>query len=198
MFRFTGPVPCRQCQGLTHAAMVRSDVWQEDRLIVVEDIPAQICEVCQDRYYDTATQEALRALIQDDLKSATPKRVMEVPVCSLMGKYEPSEPIDCPECNRLTQAATVRSDVWQGDRLTVVEDIPAQICEACQGQYYDTLAQEALRALIEHDLKSATPKRVMEVPVYSLEGLIPEPPPLPPEASDVDERDIPNDFRNSG
>ena len=64
--------------------------------------------------------------------------------------------------------------------MIVVEDIPAQMCEQCKGQFFDTPTQVALRTLIEHP-ESATPKRVMEVRVYSLEGRIREAPPPPPE-----------------
>jgi len=82
--------------------------------------------------------------------------------------------MECPRCNKLTYPGLVRTNIWQGEeRLIIVEDIPAQICEQCGEQYYDPLTSEALRALVE-DLNSATPKRVMEVPVYSLEGRIPE------------------------
>src|SRR3990170_7939591 len=87
------------------------------------------------------------------------------------------EPFACLRCEKLTHAAVVRTNVWQGERLIVVEDIPAQLCELCGEQYYDSLVSETLRALLMDDLESATPKRVMEVPVYSLEGRIPEPPP---------------------
>ena len=104
-------------------------------------------------------------------------------------------PVPCRRCQKLTRGATVRSDVWQGDRLIVVEDIPAQVCELCQEQYYDSPTQDALRALIQGDLKSATPKRVMEVPVYSLEGRIPEPPSSPPGAAEEEETE---DFENLG
>ena len=93
MYRFAGPVPCHRCEKLTHAAMVRSNVWEGDRLIVVEDVPAQVCEQCQEQYYDNLTEDALRTLMQDDLKSVTPKRVMEVPVYSLEGRiFEPPPP----------------------------------------------------------------------------------------------------------
>ncbi len=83
----------------------------------------------------------------------------------------------CPSCQKLTYAATVRTNVWLGDRLIVVEDIPAQVCELCGEQYYDELTSETLRALVGDDLESVKPKRVMEVSVYSLEGRIPQPPP---------------------
>ena len=87
-------------------------------------------------------------------------------------------PRECPRCNKLTYPGLVRTNIWQGEgegeeRLIIVEDIPAQLCEQCGEQYYDPLTTETLRALME-ELAAATPKRVMEVSVYSLEGRIPE------------------------
>ena len=91
-------------------------------------------------------------------------------------------PMECPRCMKLTYAGVVRTNIWKGEvgeRLIIVEDIPAQLCEQCGEQYYDDLTSETLRALME-DLGSATPTRVMEVPVYSLKGRIPEIPESPP------------------
>ena len=99
-----------------------------------------------------------------------------------------TESISCPRCNRLTHAAVVRTNIWQGESLIVVEDIPAQLCELCGEQYYDPLTSDALRLLVE-DLKSAAPKRVMEVTVYSLEGRIPELPERPPGALEQEEQE---------
>jgi YgiT-type zinc finger domain-containing protein len=35
------------------------------------------------------------------------------------------------------RSATVKTVIWQGDQLFVVEDIPAQVCGSCLEQYYD-------------------------------------------------------------
>jgi len=94
-----------------------------------------------------------------------------------------TRPVPCPRCQKLTHAATVRTNIWQGDKLIVVEGIPAQMCEICQEQYYDPMVSETLRALMD-DLGLATPVRVIEVPVYSLEGKIPD----IPEAPEGEER----------
>jgi len=93
-----------------------------------------------------------------------------------MSKY--SRPIPCPGCQKLTHYAAVRTNIWQGDKLIVVEGIPAQMCETCAEQYYDPLISETLRCLLD-DLSLATPVRVMEVPVYSLEGKVPDIPEAP-------------------
>ncbi len=79
----------------------------------------------------------------------------------------------------------VRTTIWQGENLIVVEGIPGQVCENCVEQFYDEFVTDALRTLVVDDLRSAKVKREMVVPVCSLEGLIKLPAPpseeeLPP------------------
>src|SRR3972149_1143851 len=95
------------------------------------------------------------------------------------------EPSECPRCQRLMQAAMGRTNIWQGDCLIVVEDIPAQMCEQCGEQFYDDLVAEALRSFVEKR-EDVDPKRVIEVPVYSLEGHVRVPPP-PAEEEEIPE-----------
>ena len=73
----------------------------------------------------------------------------------------------------------MRTAIWKEERLLVVEDIPALICDACFEQYYDDDVADALRRLTNDELEAAVPKRHETVPVYSLEGRLP--PPLPPD-----------------
>jgi YgiT-type zinc finger domain-containing protein len=72
----------------------------------------------------------------------------------------------------------VRTAIWKEDRLIVVEDIPALICDACLEQFYDDDVADALRRLTLDEFADAVPKRTETVPVYSLEGRLP--PPRPP------------------
>lgn len=67
---------------------------------------------------------------------------------------------------------TVRTAIWREDQLIVVEDIPAQVCDACMEQFYDDDTAEALRRLTAEGFASATAKREVLVPVFSLEGRI--------------------------
>jgi YgiT-type zinc finger domain-containing protein len=78
----------------------------------------------------------------------------------------------CPHCQQPMTAATVRSAIWIGDRLTVVEDIPAYVCHACAEQLYDDDVSEALRRLAEDGFPAAEAIGEMTVPVFSLEGRI--------------------------
>jgi YgiT-type zinc finger domain-containing protein len=70
------------------------------------------------------------------------------------------------------RADTVRTAIWRGDRLSIVEDIPAQVCDGCLEQFYDEDTTDALRRLTENAFASAAPVREIVVPVYSLEGRI--------------------------
>lgn len=68
--------------------------------------------------------------------------------------------------------ATVRTAVWKDDRVFIVEDIPAQVCDTCMEQFYDEDTTDALRRLTEVGFSSIEPKREILVPIYSLEGRI--------------------------
>ena len=67
---------------------------------------------------------------------------------------------------------TVKTAIWMHERLVVVEDIPAQVCDACMEQFYDDDTTDALRRLTEEGFASATPKRELVVPIFSLEGRV--------------------------
>lgn len=74
------------------------------------------------------------------------------------------------------EPATVKTAIWRGDRLFVVEGIPAQICGNCLEQFYDEPTTEALRKLTEEGFSTDDPVRELIVPVYSLDGRIMRPP----------------------
>jgi YgiT-type zinc finger domain-containing protein len=86
--------------------------------------------------------------------------------------------VSCPRCGGPTRVDMVRTDIWEGDHLTVVEDIPAHVCDRCVEQFYSEPVTDALRRLVQEGLESAKPKREMVVTVYSLAGRIkmPQPP----------------------
>ena len=78
----------------------------------------------------------------------------------------------CPRCNGATVATTVRTAIWRGEELVVVEDIPAQVCQECVEQYYDEDVSDALRMLMERGFPASEAKKELQVPVFSLEGRI--------------------------
>lgn len=40
-----------------------------------------------------------------------------------------------------------RPVIWQGKRLAIVEDVPANVCEGCSEQFYDRSVNDALPRL---------------------------------------------------
>lgn len=62
--------------------------------------------------------------------------------------------------------------MWQGDRLAVVEDVPAHVCPSCLEQFYDDDVSDALRKLNEQGFPESDAREIIRVPVFSLEGRI--------------------------
>lgn len=86
----------------------------------------------------------------------------------------PSIPqVPCPRCEGMAVATTVRTAIWHADdALAVVEDIPARVCNQCMEQFYDEDVSDALRVLMERGFPRAEAKKVISVPVFSLDGRV--------------------------
>lgn len=78
----------------------------------------------------------------------------------------------CPRCGGSLSATTVRTTIWQGERVAIVEDIPAHVCGSCLEQFYDDDVSDALRRLAEAGFPKAQATREIQVPVFSLTGRI--------------------------
>lgn len=61
-------------------------MWQDERVAVVEDIPALVCSSCREQYYDDDVSDALRNLSESGFPEAEAERTIEVPVFSLEGR----------------------------------------------------------------------------------------------------------------
>jgi YgiT-type zinc finger domain-containing protein len=77
-------------------------------------------------------------------------------------------PLKCGLCNGITYEDTVKMSLWEGDRLVVVEDVPARVCEKCAEQYYDDLTVHRLDALRGRRFPVSEAKKMTEVAVFSL------------------------------
>ncbi len=88
---------------------------------------------------------------------------------------EPSGPppaAPCPRCGEPLVPSTVKTAIWQGERLSVVEDVPALVCASCSEQYYDDDVTDALRKLNEEGFPESSADKTIRVSVFSLEGRI--------------------------
>ena len=86
------PQACPRCGQSMHEAAVKTAIWREERMFVVEDIPAQFCDSCMEQFYDEDTTEALRRLTEESFASLQPKREILVPVFSLEGLIRRAAP----------------------------------------------------------------------------------------------------------
>ncbi len=85
--------------------------------------------------------------------------------------YMPS--VDCPRCGKTMRADIVKTAIWKEDRLFVVEDIPAQVCDACVEQFYDEETTDILRRLTEDGFPAVEARGEILVPVFTLKGRVP-------------------------
>jgi YgiT-type zinc finger domain-containing protein len=85
-------VKCASCGSAdARVAPVRSAFWHDDRLVVVEDIPAIVCGTCREQSYDDATVVQLDRLRGEGFPAEWASGELRVPVFSLRvrGAAEP-------------------------------------------------------------------------------------------------------------
>ena len=74
---------CASCGSASlRASQVRSAFWQDDRLVVVEDIPALVCGACAEQFYDDATVVGLDLLRGEGFPAGKARAELRVPVFS--------------------------------------------------------------------------------------------------------------------
>jgi YgiT-type zinc finger domain-containing protein len=75
--------PCSSCgKEALRPARVRSAFWHNDRLVVIEDVPALVCDACGEQYYDDNTVVALDLLRGEDFPADRAVGEIRVPVFS--------------------------------------------------------------------------------------------------------------------
>lgn len=74
----------------------------------------------------------------------------------------------CSGCGKPTTEKIVQVTMWNGNRLVVIEDVPARICEGCQEQYYDADVGEEILRLSGEGFPKEKMVREITVPVFQL------------------------------
>ena len=85
--------PCPVCDSTdTRHGRVRSAFWHNDRLVVIEDVPALVCNVCGEQFYDDAAVNMIDRMRQNDFPLEDAVRELTVPVfsCTTVISYEVS------------------------------------------------------------------------------------------------------------
>lgn len=55
---------CEFCQGETKTRKVRKHHWHKGRLYLVENVEAEVCQECGERYYHARTLDKIDATIE--------------------------------------------------------------------------------------------------------------------------------------
>ena len=83
----------------------------------------------------------------------------------------------CTQCDGgELREARVRSAFWEGERLVVIEDIPALACSACGEQFFDDATAIRLDLLRGAGFPPEMARGELRVPVFSLDPAQPEEP----------------------
>jgi YgiT-type zinc finger domain-containing protein len=71
---------CAICHGALEEKMVTFTAWAEGQLVVIERVPALVCEACGETYYTPEVVDRVQSLIASD---AQPDRTVEAAVYQL-------------------------------------------------------------------------------------------------------------------
>jgi len=71
---------CDICGGNREKKLVSYHIFFEGRLVVVENVPAEVCGQCGEQYFDPNTVEMLQKTVWSKKK---PRRIIETPVYDL-------------------------------------------------------------------------------------------------------------------
>ncbi|MHC4066641.1 MAG: type II toxin-antitoxin system MqsA family antitoxin [Planctomycetota bacterium] len=86
------PETCEQCGNSTlRSELVRSAFWHEERLVVVENVPALVCAHCSERYFDDTTVMLIDLLRGEGFPPEKARGELRVPVFVLQDSVGHSE-----------------------------------------------------------------------------------------------------------
>ena len=81
---------CAYCGGSTHEGKVKTCLWEDRGVFIIEDIPARVCEKCFEQFYEEGTVMQIERLRRDGFPRRKAKKVIEVPVFSLAPLEKPA------------------------------------------------------------------------------------------------------------
>ena len=78
---------CEACESANlRKELVRSAFWHDDRLVVIEDIPALVCGDCHEQYYDDETVMRIDRMRGEGFPPDQALKELRVPVFSFRGR----------------------------------------------------------------------------------------------------------------
>jgi YgiT-type zinc finger domain-containing protein len=150
---------CRYCGYDTYKDFIKAVFWRGNRLIVIEDISARLCERCGEQFLDEQVTQKIEKLLKNpgaesrqiqvsvydisELESAEEYR----PFHSIRANRDSQTSLQCKYCESETVEELVKSAFWVNEQLIAVENIPAWVCQHCKAQFYDDETAETIAAL---------------------------------------------------
>jgi len=84
-----------------------------------------------------------------------------------MGKRLQNQKVDrCDLCGGELKSATTTLEIWRGEELLVIRDVPADVCQQCSEAYISADVSEQLDHFLEERHRHR-PERYFAVPQYS-------------------------------
>jgi YgiT-type zinc finger domain-containing protein len=171
---------CKYCGYDTREDVIKAAFWMNDELIVVEDVPARVCEGCAEHFLNKETTQQIQKLLKNPTEE--PRRQIRISVYDLSRLYslskrrrlrsikvkrEPETNLQCKYCESETVEKLVKSAFWVNERLIAVENIPAWVCRECKMQFYDDETAETIATLEQLKAVPEGAKRDVMVSIFS-------------------------------
>ncbi|MBU4076849.1 MAG: type II toxin-antitoxin system MqsA family antitoxin [Euryarchaeota archaeon] len=71
---------CQFCRGNLRKKTISLDLWRKEKLYVFKNVPAKVCDQCNEKYFSSKIYGVIDSLLKENLK---PDETMVVPVLSL-------------------------------------------------------------------------------------------------------------------
>lgn len=68
---------CYFCKGKIARENVKVDFWWGEELFLIENVPAEVCQQCGERYYNSDVSKKLDAIVQGEGKI---RKSIQVPI----------------------------------------------------------------------------------------------------------------------
>ena len=72
----------------------------------------------------------------------------------------------CDLCGGELQPGQTRLEIWQGEELLVIRDVPADVCQQCHEPYLSAAVSERLDHFVG-EYQQCRPERYLAVPQFS-------------------------------
>jgi len=73
---------CYFCKGKTEKQRVTVDYRWGDKLVVIENVPAEVCTQCGERYFDAEVSRQMETIALSEEKHGS---LITIPVCEFAG-----------------------------------------------------------------------------------------------------------------